>query len=481
MNSSLEHRFSGPDLCGLAAHEIVELLCARQVSPSELLDAAFDRMAAVEPIVNAVPTLCEERAYQACDNIITPRAPQTGVLGGIPLAIKDLSPVAGVRTTYGTPGMANNVPTESDPLVRLLESRGAIVVGKSNTPEYGAGGNTFNAVLGATRNPWDTSLNAGGSSGGAGVSLATGELWLSHGSDHGGSLRTPAAYNAVVGLRPSPGVAASREKVEFLIEPQQGPMARSVRDCALFLDAMSGFQPTVPTSWPSPTKSYQQSVLEATDKVRIAFSPDLNGLAPVEAAVANVLSEAMTSVESNGGVVEHVNPNLPALYRTYHTLRAMYWASWFRRVPETITAHIKKTLADNIEQGRALTIDDIADANLDRTILYHNVTEMLEDFDVLACPTVGSMPQPLENEWAYSVNGVQFTHYMDWLQFSFLATVTGLPAMSVPAGFSDEGVPVGIQLIGKPRGESQLLAVAQAVEWAVGGPFGPIDPVVTHQ
>ena len=169
MNSSLEHRFSGPDLCALAAHEIVELLWARQVSPRELLDAAFDRLAMVEPIVNAVPTLCEERAYQACNNISTPSAPQTGVLGGIPLAIKDLSPVAGVRTTYRTPGMANNVPTESDPLVRLLESRGAIVVGKSNTPEYGAGGNTSNAVLGATRNPWDTSLNAGGSSGGAGV------------------------------------------------------------------------------------------------------------------------------------------------------------------------------------------------------------------------------------------------------------------------------------------------------------------------
>ncbi|MBZ0128403.1 MAG: amidase [Rhodobacteraceae bacterium] len=472
--------FSGHELSALQAHEVVDLLKRREVAPQDLLNIAFERIAQVEGAVNAMPTTCPERAANMAANLSDEARDHPGWLAGLPVGIKDLTPVAGVRTTWGTRALADFVPEASDPLVLRLEDRGAIVVGKTNTPEFGAGGNTFNDVFGKTRNPYDTRLNAAGSSGGAAVSLATGEVWLSHGSDHGGSLRTPAAYNGIVGLRPSPGIAASDSESGFMIEGQQGPMARSVRDCALFLDAMAGWQPRLPASYPPPDRPYQQAVIEADGKVRIAFAPDLNGFSPVEPEIDQHLRAALAAVEQNGGMVDEACPDLPALERTYHSLRGLLWAAAFRRAPESLTRHFKPTLAGNLAFGRSLTMDDMADAELDRTVIFRNMVDFLQDFDVLACPTVGNMPRPVDVEWVDQVNNVRFPGYMDWLRFAFLATTAGLPAISVPVGLSQGGIPVGIQLIGKPRGEARLLAVARAVELAVGGPFGPIDPNVTH-
>lgn len=472
--------YSGSDLCRLQAFEVVELLKRRKVSPAELLAASFDRIKAVEPAINAMPTTCRDRAEAALANLDSADKNHPGYLGGLPIGIKDLTPVAGVRTTLGTVGKANWVPEVSDPLVERLESRGGVVVGKTNTPEMGAGGNTFNAVFGNTRNPWDTRMNPAGSSGGAAASLATGETWLSHGSDHGGSLRTPAAYCGVVGLRPSPGRVASGSDAGFIIEGAQGPMARSVRDCALFLDAMSGFDPRCPISYPAPDQSFQDAVLQADGKVRIAFSPDLNGFSPVEKDMRDHLAQAMARIESNGAVVEEACPDLTSLEATYHTLRGMMWAASVRRAPESQTKHYKKTLAENTAFGQSLTMDDVSDANLNRTTLYHNTRKLLENFDVLACPTVGNMPRPIEVEWVDTIDGQKLSGYMDWLRFAFLSTTTGLPSISVPVGLGVGGMPVGLQLIGPPRGEAKLLAVARAVEAACGGPLGPIDPNVRH-
>lgn len=480
MPKPMSHRFSGPELCRLEAHEVVMLLNKQEVSPTELLKASFERIETVEPVVNAVPTLCRDRAEASANALVNNHADQPGWLGGLPIGIKDLTPVQGVLTTYGTLGKATNVPDKSDPLVERIEARGGIVVGKTNTPEYGAGANTFNVVFGKTRNPWDTTLNAAGSSGGAAVSLATGEVWLSHGSDHGGSLRTPAAYNGIVGLRPSPGVCASESDDGFNIEGQQGPMARSVRDCALFLDTMAGFQPMVPKSWPAPSTPYQQAVLEAEGRIRIAFAPDLNGFSPVEPEMDNHLRVALALVEKNGAHVEEACPALPDLEATYHTLRGMLWATAFKRTSDSVTCHFKETLAQNVAFGQSLTMDDIANANLNRTIIFENMVALFQHFDVLACPTVGNFPRPVDEEWVKEVNGQKFNNYMDWLRFAFLATTAGLPAISVPVGLSKNGLPVGIQLIGPPRGDAKLLAAARAVEVAVGGPLGPIDPVVTH-
>ncbi|MCP5037310.1 MAG: amidase, partial [Rhodobacteraceae bacterium] len=327
---------------------------------------------------------------------------------------------------------------------------------------------------------WDTRLNAAGSSGGAAVSLATGEVWLSHGADHGGSLRTPAAYNGIVGRRPSPGIAAGDSEAGFIIEGQQGPMARSVRDCALFLDAMAGFQPAAPTSYPAPDTPYQRAVIEADSKVRIGFAPDLNGFSLVEPEIDAHLRGALALVEKNGGTVIEACPDLPELERTYHTLRGQLWATVFKRAPESLTRHFKATLAENTVFGRALTMDDIAEANLNRTTLFKNMLGFHETFDVLACPTVGNMPRPVEVEWVHEINGEILDGYMDWLRFAFLSTTTGLPSISVPVGLSGSGIPIGLQLIGPPRGEAKLLSVARAVEMATGGPLGPIDPNVTH-
>ena len=289
--------FTGPELCALEAHQVVDLLRKKEVSPKELLDASFARIADVEPAINAMVTTCPERAYAAANAFDDQQPDHPGWLGGLPIGIKDLDHVKGVRCTSGTKALADNISTHSDHFVERLEERGGIVVGKTNSPEMGAGGNTFNDVFGHTKNPWNTSLNPGGSSGGAAASLATGETWLSQGSDHGGSLRTPSAYCGIVGFRPSPGRVAATlmtgRQAGFFTEAIIGPMARSVRDCALFLDAMAGFESRVPFSYPSPAVPFQDAVLQADEKVRIAFAPDLNGLCPVEPVIANALSETM--------------------------------------------------------------------------------------------------------------------------------------------------------------------------------------------
>ncbi|MGB0799336.1 MAG: amidase family protein, partial [Planktomarina sp.] len=263
----------------------------------------------------------------------------------------------------------------------------------------------------------------------------------------------------------------------FMIEGVQGPMARSVRDCAMFMDAMAAFDPNSPISYPGPKSSFQTAVIEADTMPRIAFAPDLNGFAQVDDDMATHIAMALDKINRYGAVVVETCPDFPNLEATYHTLRGAMWATAARRMPEAITQHFKKTLADNTAFGRALTMDHIADAHLDRTIIYANMLAMFDDFDVLACPVVGCMPHPQTTEWVDTVGGVQLSGYMDWLRFAFLATTTGLPAMSVPVGRDANGVPVGLQLIGKPRGEADLLAAASMVERVMGGPMTPIDPI----
>ncbi|MCH1474766.1 MAG: amidase [Alphaproteobacteria bacterium] len=468
--------FTGPDLCRLQAHELVALLKKGEVSPRDCLDAAFTRIEAVEPTINAMPTTCPERAYAAAENLEGDTA-HPGWLAGLPLGIKDLNPVAGVRTTFGTRAFADFVPDKSDPLVARIEARGGIVAGKTNTPEMGAGANTFNTVFGATLNPWDTVLNPGGSSGGAAAGLATGEVWLSHGSDHGGSLRTPAAYCGIVGMRPSPGRAASASPAGFMTEGTQGPMARSVRDCALFLDCMAGHTPSIPISFPGPEGgSFQDAVIAATPKIRVGFSADFNGMAQVDIEVLDHLKMVLGLVEGTGATVEEACPELANLERTYFTLRGMDMAITARNMPEEVKRHFKQTLIDNMAYGRSMSVDDVADAHLNRTVIFNNMVEFFASYDVLACPVVGCMPHPQTEEWVRVVGGKELTGYMDWLRFAFLATTAGLPSISVPVGPGPRGLPIGIQLIGKPRGEAALLAAAQVFETATGGPKMPIDP-----
>ena len=476
----ISRNFSGAELSRYEAHEVVALLRKREASPRELLDIAFSRIRETSPAINATVTTCEERAYAAAGELKTEAPDHPGCLFGLPIGIKDLNNVAGVRTSFGNRHLADFVATKSEPMVERLEARGALIAGKTNSPEFGAGGNTFNDVFGPTLNPWDTRLNAGGSSGGAAASLIAGETWLSQGSDHGGSLRTPAAYCGIVGLRPSPGrVGGGTPGASFMTEGVQGPMARSVRDCALFMDALSGSEPRDPISYPAPEGSFQEAVLRADGKVRVAYSPDLNGFSPVDREMRTHLDEVMVILERSGATVEATDPDLPNLERTYHTLRGVGFATMARRIDPAVRATFKATLEANVKLGEALTVGDIVDANLDRAILYDKMLELFKHFDVLACPTVGCMPHPQTEEYVSRIDGQELGFYMDWLRFAFLATTTSLPAISVPVGLGPRNLPVGLQLIGKPRGEAALLSAARAVEMAVGGPFGPIDPIIS--
>ncbi|PYG33247.1 amidase [Pelagimonas varians] len=468
--------FSGPDLCGLSACDIVGMLQRKDVSPAELVQASAKRIDQTSPGINAMVTVCQDRAMAAAA-----QASPVSLLAGLPIGIKDLTPVADVRTTYGTQGLSDFVPTVSDPIVTRLEQRGAVVMGKTNTPEMGAGANTFNSVFGRTRNPWDTRMNAGGSSGGAAAGLATGEVWLSQGSDLGGSLRTPASFCGIVGLRPSPGVAGGGPSAQgFDPMPVEGPMARTVEDCALMLDAMSGFDPTWPLSYPAPDQTYLHTCRMDAGDIRVAFSPDLGGLAPVTAEITGILGSALSKISTPSFDVVEESPDVPTFEACFRTLRAFGFWTGARNTPKRITQHYKPTLQQNIAEGRALEMDQVAEAMGRRSRLYDSMRQFLTRFEVLACPVNGIAPLRAEIEYPPDVNGVPCEDYLDWLRFSMLATVCGLPALSLPVGFTDQGLPVGIQLIGRPRGEGRLLQVARAMEQALALSSSPIDPIVRH-
>ena len=469
--------YTGSELCAMSACEVVDHLGKGSLSPLEVLEASRIRIDETNESINSIVTTCYDRAIDRAQNIDT-----TSLLCGLPIPIKDLNAVSGVRTTMGTQGLSDFVPSESDALVELLESSGALISGKTNTPEMGAGANTFNTIFGRTCNPWNLTKNAGGSSGGASASLASGQSWLAHGSDLAGSLRTPAAYCGVVGLRPSPGAVLSGTKtLGFSNEATSGPMARNVSDCALLLDAMSSYDSRSPLSLPSPLISYQESVKHAESTTRhtikIAYAPNLNGFSPVEEEIESIMHHALNESAKDGAIIEDACPNLDGLYETYITLRALFWASTAGRLPTNIQSHFKQALKDNIDLGRSLTIDKIIDANLTRTQLYHSLRTFLTDYDVLACAVVGLEPQPIEIEYPTSVAGVEMLDYMDWLRFSFLATTAGLPAISLPVGFTKSGLPVGIQLIGPPRGDALVLSVARSIELSLNLDHRPIDPI----
>ncbi len=485
MEDRPKHDFSGPEICAYPARKVVAMLNNGEVSPKELLDAAYERIAAVEPSVNAMPILCEERARASVEKLtgkFDENGNQPGWLAGLPIGIKDLNDVEGVRTTFGTVGLKDNVADASSPLIGRLEERGGIVVGKTNSPEMGAGGNTFNDVFGYTRNPWDTRKNAGGSSGGAAVSLATGEVWLSHGSDLAGSLRTPAGYCGIVGMRPTPGRAGGGpSEAIFLNEATSGPMARDVEDIALFLDSMAGYDPRQPITLEAPGTAFQDAVKQPVKDVRIAFSEDQNGFAPVEKEIRNVLQQAMKSVAANGNQVDETCPALPDLYETYVNLRGVFYGTVTDTAPPHIQKHFKHTLRENIEFGRNLTSAQIYEAFRNRSVLYQTMRIFLEDYDALAIPVVGLEPSMVEVEYPQMVDGEPMEDYIDWLRFSFLATTVALPAVVLPAGFTASGMPVGIQLIGPPHGDAKLLQVAKTVEDAIQFGNIPIDPNVTHK
>ncbi len=468
------------ELTRLTAQAAVRLLRQGRVSPLELIDAALARIAATDGVLNALPTLCAERARDRARRLLESAsavAPGPGWLGGLPLAVKDLNDVAGVRTTQGSPIYAHHVPARSDIMVERLEASGGVVLAKSNTPEFGAGANTFNAVFGETLNPWNPRLTVGGSSGGSAAALAAGQVWLATGSDLGGSLRTPASFCSIVGLRPSPGrVAHGPSTRPFGTLSVEGPMGRTVGDVALMLDAMVTRHPEDPLSLDPPVQPFQVAAAERRLPQRVAFSPDL-GITPVDAEVARICAAAARRFAEAGVAVEETCPDFSGAAECFGVLRALGFVAGHREHYETQRDKLKPDVIWNIERGLALTATDIARAELARGALYHRVVEFFRRYDLLLCPAACVPPFDVKTRWLKELNGVAFDNYVEWIRLTYAVTLTSCPAISLPCGFTRDGRPVGLQMVGRPRGEAELLGAAAALEEVLDlAGRVPIDP-----
>jgi amidase len=459
------------------ANEIVTDLKQGDITPIDCLDALEARIAEVDGKVNALPTLCFDRARKHARALMEKPVAERGLLAGLPIPIKDLADVACVRSTKGSPIFADHIPDTSDILVTHLENNGGIVYAMSNTPEFGAGANTFNEVFGATLNPWNTLRSAAGSSGGAAVALATGMAWVAHGSDLGGSLRNPASFCGVVGMRPSPGrVAASvGNKIDSTLGVD-GPMARNVEDLALLFDAMIGENSADPISLPNDGTSYLQASRSGWAPKRVAISRDL-GITPVDPEVAGIVMAAARKFEEAGIIVEEAHPDLREAMECAQVLRALNYAVGMKDLLENHHAQLKPEVIWNIEKGLALTGAEIARAEAQRSAMFHRTLTFFETYDLLLCPTTIVAPFPVGQRYPTHCNGVKLESYVDWLLIASAITNVCCPAISIPAGFTSEELPVGIQIIAPPRGEARLLAAARLLEDMLGlAKRVPIDP-----
>ena len=463
------------------ARTVVDLLRRGEVSALELIDAAVARIETTDEQVNALPTLCVERAREHARQLMKGNGESKdhpGWLGGLPIAIKDLNDVAGVRTTYGSPLFANHVPTRSDTMVEVLESRGGIVLAKSNAPEFGHGATTFNKIFGQTRNPWNTSMTCGGSSGGSAVALASGQIWLATGSDLGTSLRTPAAFCSIVGLRPSPGrVARAPTRLPFDTLWVQGPMARNVGDAALMLDAMSGEHPSDPIAMAAPKTPFMSAIWNPRLPKRVAYSPDLGGIVPVAKEVARVCAAAAARFSDLGATVEEACPDLSDANEIFQVLRANQFVGDLAPIIQENREATRKEVVWNMDQGLKLTAGELARAERARGALYARAAQFFETYDLLLCPTTIVPPFDVDRSQIDEVEGHRFKNYFEWYTIGYALTLTSLPVLSIPCGFTESGLPIGMQVVGPPRGEHAMLGAAHLFEEALGiADTLPIDP-----
>lgn len=460
-----------------SACAVVDKLKAGDVTPLELLDVLEQRIAEVDGKVNALPTLCFDRARAHAKTLMQKPVGERGLLAGLPVPIKDLTAVEGVLTTQGSPIFKDNIPAKSDLLVEHLEQNGAVIYAKSNTPEFGAGANTFNEVFGRTLNPWDTSRSAAGSSGGAAAALASGTAWLAHGSDMGGSLRNPASFCGIVGLRPSIGRVAHTPK--FGVNRTlgvQGPMARNVEDLALLLDAMSGEHAADPLSLPALPTSFLSAARSGHKPKRIAYSPDL-GITPVDPEVRAVTRKAAERFAELGAIVEEAHPDFREAHECFHVLRAFDFAISKAALLRTKRDLLKPEVIWNIEEGLKLTVEKLERAEAQRVAMTTRALEFFETYDLLLAPATIVPPFPIENRYVAECDGKKFDNYVEWLGIVYAITLACCPALSLPCGFTASGLPVGLQMVAKPRAEAQLIAGAKLLEDILGlRGTTPIDP-----
>jgi amidase len=440
----------------------------REISARELLDLHLTRIAERNPQLNAIVSLDEERAREgaAAADASTARGDELGPLHGLPFAFKDTHDLAGWRTTYGSPLHADHVPDTDDLVVERIRRAGVVTIGRTNVPEFAAGSHTFNRVFGTTLNPVDPSRSAGGSSGGAACALRAGLVPLADGSDMGGSLRNPASFCGVVGLRPSLGRVPGWPTTNLWeTTGTSGPLARDVDDLALLLSVIAGPDARVPTALADPGSTYAPPIAGVDlAGLRVALSPDLGGLLALDPEVRRVVTEAGETFTAAGAHIDRDHPDLAEADECFRTLRAwLFQAS----LGDVLAAHpddLKPSLAANIRAGESLTGADVARAYEQRTALSERMRAFFERYDVLVLPTSQVPPFPADQEYPTEIDGRPMASYLDWMRSCYVITVTGCPAISVPAGATRDGLPVGVQLVAPFGADRRLLEIAKAFE-----------------
>jgi amidase len=472
---------SDEELCFAQASELVSLYRRRKVSPLEVVKVMLARIEKVNPALNAYCTVATEQALAAARRataVLGKKGAKLGALHGVPVSIKDLTPTKGIRTTWGSKIYEHHVPDEDALVVERLKAAGAIVLGKTNTPEFGAGANTFNAVFGATRNPWNPNLTCGGSTGGGAVALATGLGPLAQGSDLGGSLRLPASFCGVVGFRTSPGcvpvwpVATAWDSLSV-----QGPMARTVADTALMLSTLVGPDPRVPISYPVDARALLAAVRTPSVKgLRIAWGGDL-GITPLDHEVRRITEATLDVFRKLGARVEAAHPDFGEVGEIVRTSRGASMAARHHDKLAQWKPVMQENLVRNIEQGLALTPIEIGQGERLRTDLFHRVRAFMERYDLILTPTAAVPPFPVEmTSGPREINGVPMQHYIQWALLTYAFTVVNAPAISIPCGFTRDGLPVGLQIAGRWRDEIGVLRAAAAFEKAA--PWAHLRPPV---
>lgn len=458
------------DLNFADATVLTRMLRAREVTATEVMEAFLGQIERLDPVVNAIPTLRSREELvaeaHAADSLFADGL-VAGPLHGLPLAVKDLALTSGIRTTFGSPIYRDFVPESDELFVERFRSAGAIIIGKTNTPEFGAGSQTFNEVFGVTSNPYDLSKTCGGSSGGAAVALACGMVPLADGSDLGGSLRNPASFCNVVGFRPSPGRIPRLAIRAWNTLPVQGPMARTVSDIALLMSVMAGPDSRDPISLPESGDRFLRPLGRDFQGTTIAWSENL-GLYPVEPVVNEVCNVSRSIFEDLGCLVENGEPDFSGVDEIFQTLRAAGYASSFRDEYGQHRDLLKDTVVWNIEQGINLMARDIAEAETRRTELYQRVASFLDQYDFLVLPVSQVVPFSVKVEWVREINGIPMETYIDWMATCYAITCTGLPAISVPCGFTPDGLPIGLQIVGRRHRDFEVLQLAYAFEQATG-------------
>jgi len=450
-----------------SATEIRELIGRKEISPVEVIEASLAQIERDNGLINAVVTISERALEEA--RKLEKKASKTGEMGllhGLPAGIKDVTPVAGLRTTFGSPLYSDYLPPENALVVQRLKEAGAIILGKTNTPEFATGGNTFNEVFGRTRNPWNPELSAGGSTGGGAAALASGMIALAEGTDLGGSLRIPASFCGVVGLRPSPGLVPTWPS-DYPWDTMQvtGPMARTADDVALMLQAISGPSPLSPLSQPAKGRDFLAAVRMGISKgLRIAYCRDIAGIG-IDEEVEAICRNAAFELRQAGAVVEEIELELSWAWKPFLAIRGFWMvAQQYHRLDRL--AEFGDNLKGNVQAGLAMRMEELGAAEQARGRLWQTFYDFFQKYDHLLTPCMAVSPFPVEQNYPDNIAGQKMKTYIDWVAPTFILSLAGLPVGCVPAGLTKWKLPVGLQIVGRPQGEEAVLALAKQIQLA---------------